>query len=144
MKRLVTSKINGAVDQGGYLKFMAVFVRFPGEGLGEMYMLSAAYVDGTGGFSAELMVMAVSKIGAEFHFMKVILLAGNRHGFTGHGAKSMVMAFAAFMENSGAASNLMHMLLAVGMIHHRKAPFLFYQSMQKGEKGDKWRPLHLR
>ena len=64
----------------------------------EVNMLAVSYVNCAGGFPAEFMEMFVWEVGAEFHFMEVVMLIVV-DSLAGYGTESMIMAIAAFIKN---------------------------------------------
>jgi len=112
---------------------MPVTVFHSGEGFCKMHMFAAAYVNGTGRFSAEFMIMAISKVCAEFYLVEMIIFTRDRHGFTGYCTKSVVMAVFAFLEYPGTSSYFVDMFLftAILVIHEKITPYYtFLYSMQ--------------
>lgn len=77
---------------------MFMFIFFFAKVFDEVYMLSIANFNSTGGLSAELMEMSVRKVSAELHFMVVVIPILIVDSFTGYGAESVIVTFIAFNE----------------------------------------------
>ena len=109
---------------------MLMTVFFFGAVFDEVYMFSVAYIVSDRGFATEFVLMFIRKICAEFNIVIVSLPVGSVFCFAGHCTETVIVAFAAFIENHGAAGQFVYMLLFVafmGFILHGKAPFFILQ-----------------
>lgn len=121
-------KVYRTVNEGCNLEFMSVAVFFFGKVFQEVHVLAIANFDGAAGFAAKFMKMFIGKISAEFNLMEMVSFVFGVDGFSGNGAESMIVAVIAFSDDSGAAGQLVNMVLVLAgalIIIHMKTPFFF-------------------
>ena len=122
---LFALKVQWAVNQGGSLELVFVSIFKFGKCFDKMHMLSAAHINGRGGFTTKFMVVTIIKVSVEFYF--VDMRVPFHHWLSGDGGKSVVVAFFALDYGVGASTDFMNVFLFFAFhvwIFHRGSSFL--------------------